>query len=173
MGQLFVTAFGPFDGFEENPSEVIAASLRGICTQTLPVSFRAVDAFIEKGLPPKHDRLLMLGVCAHASKARLESAARNRVSSKPDIDGCIKEGTVCDGPEELYGTLFVNLAENEWREVSSDAGTYLCNYIYYLALFRMPDVKSGFLHVPPTKAMRIEDQIANVSSLIRELEEFA
>ena len=55
--------------------------------------------------------------------------------------------------------------------ISNDAGCYLCNYIYYQALRRLPpNVGVGFVHVPPLAVLPLDEQRLQLSRLIDAVE---
>lgn len=150
--RILVTGFGPFEGVEINPSERLARE-SGLAHRILPVSFRAVDQFIEEEAADPPDILLMLGVAGGSERIRLECVARNFVGSYPDVDGRVFGPGPIDptGPAALSGTLWTpeldSMSPN--LESSVDAGDYLCNYVYYRALQDLPMAWVGFMHVPP------------------------
>jgi pyrrolidone-carboxylate peptidase len=53
---------------------------------------------------------------------------------------------------------------------SADAGCYLCNYLYYRALRRLPGKRVGFVHVPPLDVLPFEDQRRVLAGLIDRIE---
>ncbi|HET6645533.1 MAG TPA: hypothetical protein VFG65_08560 [Fimbriimonadales bacterium] len=151
MGRLFVTGFGPFGEFATNPSQILVDGLSGFERAILPVSYDSADKFAEAGLPRGHDRLLMVGVHGKADKMRVERIAKNWVGPHVDVEGRSRQvGRISDFDDRLVGELF-----RDWRhkttawKASTDAGSYLCNYLYFQATRLMPKVRTGFLHVPP------------------------
>lgn len=121
--------------------------------------------------------LIMLGVSRRAG-IEVERIARNHRSARPDAAGTVADAsTVLDpfGPAELHSTLpwaaFERPAEVSGEAIggevsgearmgtvegfgigtSTDAGDYLCNFIFYKALRHLPGIgPRGFVHLPPT-----------------------
>ena len=58
-------------------------------------------------------------------------------------------------------------------EASTDAGDFICNYIYYqsLRMFHETEVDSIFVHVPSFKTVKKDKQEDFISDLINELSE--
>jgi pyroglutamyl-peptidase len=158
---MLVTAFGPFADVKLNPSEVLARSLSGDEAIILPVSFSAVDDFLDS--LPSTARLLMLGVGRGDSQIRIERCATNRIGNHPDIDGRTipREQT-----ETLNGSLLADIHACSCWEESRDAGGYLCNYIYYEATRRHPHVSTGFVHVPPFSKIPFAIQAVRLQRLV-------
>jgi len=159
-----VTGFGPFNGVEENPSAWLAER-SNVSFQVLEVSFRAVDAFLQHLASTPHHRILLLGVHGRARIQHQEMFARNLVGPHADVLGETREG-IMEGPPVVGSTLFRGKPPVSGMKLTFDAGTYLCNYIYYQALLRLPDRQFGFLHVPRFELMPAERQLDNVRGLI-------
>jgi|SRR5688572_16933836 len=145
---MLVTAFGPFADIKRNPSEVLARALFGDYAVILPVSFAAVDAFLDNLQPT--DRLLMLGVGRGDKRIRIERSASDYIGKIADVTGCTKPREKSD---TLQGTLLTKVCACDCWEDSDDAGGYLCNYIYYEATRKYPNIATGFVHIPPFTAM--------------------
>jgi len=159
MRSIFVTGFGPFGDFESNPSERLVRSLHLQQFEILPVSFQAVDRFAREPLPPEIRALVLTGVAPKADKIRLERTARNHVSETRDIEGVSLHTGVIDpdAPQQIVTTLFSDWPEpNEGCTFSDDAGTYLCNYAFFQCARLMPNLKVGFVHVPPFENVSFE-----------------
>ncbi|MCW5946131.1 MAG: hypothetical protein KIT74_03795 [Fimbriimonadales bacterium] len=172
MRSLLVTAFGPFGAFEQNPSEVIAHRLFGEAAVVIPVSYKAVDQFVEN-FSSDAKAVLMLGVGAPCDRLRVERIARNRVGTSRDVDGVVLGKTKIDpnGPETINGSLFGNwkYATRAWKP-NRDAGDYLCNYLYYRMAAKWPSVKSGFVHVPPLSNLSLDVQCDYLMRVIKRIQ---
>jgi pyroglutamyl-peptidase len=167
-----VTGFLAFGDFAVNPSSLLAQSC-GRPLQLIEVAYAAADEAIAQLDPDSFDRLLMIGVDGRTSRMRLEQLARNRVGARPDVRGYSPcsggEATAAidpNGPDLLSGTLWQShpalATAIPHRHVGDDAGTYLCNYIYYRALQRFGVTHAvGFLHIPPVDrlALPIQQQV--------------
>jgi pyroglutamyl-peptidase len=169
--RTLVTGFGPFRGVEENPSAWLAEN-SGRHYAVIPVGYAAARAFVQGFDHAEFDRWVMLGVSGHASRMRLELYARNRVGDGDDVEGTVLGPGPIDpnAPRVLGSTLWTeaDLTGSESFELSADAGEYLCNYLYFLALARSLTV--GFVHVPPFATMTAERQEEALDELLERLE---
>lgn len=171
---VLVTGFGPFLSHGENPSAILAAG-SGRPNDTIEVSYRAADEFIENLDPASFDAWLMIGLAAKAEKMRLETVARNRIGTTPDVRGEVHgPGPISpQKPPQLAANLWTGVAlvaEDEAFELSVDAGDYLCNYLLFRAIERFPDKKLGFLHVPPFEQMSLPTAQAALERILAEVE---
>ena len=168
QGRTVVTGFLPFGGFAVNPAALLAESL-GRPFELIEVSFAAVDAFVERvassGEPI--DRLVMLGLRGSGTAINLEHVARNHIGPEPDVRGVVRGPGQIDsiGPQSLSTTLFHVPTEGSWFP-STDAGCYLCNYIYYRALRRLRATRVGFVHVPPSGVIPLDTQRQQLIALL-------
>jgi pyrrolidone-carboxylate peptidase len=163
---MIVTAFGPFGRFRVNPSEVIGRMVFGKRLVVLPVSYRAVDEFLDS-IPQGTESMLMLGVASKAKEVRVERVARYSNSCLKDNELEARERS---GEDSVIGKLLSPLTDRSdyWIE-SSDAGGYLCNYIYYEATTRFPKTKTGFIHVAPLTAAPMQLQACRLRRLVAKL----
>jgi len=162
---VLVTAFEPFGGESLNPSEKVLCSLPdaayGLSVRKLllPVEFRrslALAAAAFEAIRP--DALVMLGQAGGRSAVTPETTARNEMNARiPDNAGFRPEHlpVVEGGPETCRSTLPLEaiLRETACRgipcELSGDAGTYVCNALFYGMLHRLQGaVPAGFIHLP-------------------------
>lgn len=167
--RVLATGFGPFGGFEDNPSAWIAERL-GVSACILEVSFQAVDEFVTSVDADSFDVLLMLGVAGDAKKMRIERVARNAIGDYPDVRGERRGDSPIDpqSPQHLSSTLWApDSADLDDRlEDSIDAGDYLCNYGLYRALQKFEGKQVGFLHVAPDEVMPKEAQLEVAKRLV-------
>ena len=170
--RTFVTGFLAFGGFDVNPSALLAQSC-GRPFELLEVSFAAAAAFLDRvTAADAFDRLLMLGLNASGTTLRLERTARNHVGDTPDVGGVVRGPAPVEplGPETLPTTLFDSTLPPARFPPSDDAGCYLCNYIYYRALRRLPHKRVGFVHVPPLDVVSFEEQRRGIAEMIAAVE---
>jgi pyrrolidone-carboxylate peptidase len=74
---------------------------------------------------------------------------------------------IADGPARLESTLFMSAFDHPFDYgFSENAGTYLCNYIYYRALHELRDKRVGFVHVPPLARLPLDQQCQQISRLL-------
>jgi pyroglutamyl-peptidase len=166
---VLITGFGPFPGAPINPSGPLAHALAHLrrpafagvtrIAHVFETSYAAVDRDLPK-LLARHrpDIVLMFGLAARTPFVRIETRARNAVSVLfPDAAGQIRGGgeIIPGAPGALPGRApFTKLlaAARTTRvptHLSRDAGSYLCNYLYWRALAAS---RSGtlaqFVHIP-------------------------
>ncbi|MDF2807339.1 MAG: pyroglutamyl-peptidase [Cellulosimicrobium sp.] len=186
---VVVSGFEPFDGAGANPSWEAAARLaeRGqqlvgdrVVAVRLPVTFggawEALDAAIRAHDP---DVVVALGLAGGATRVRLERVAVNvRDARIPDNAGAQPvDVPVVDGaPVGYWSTLPLKASLAAIRaadvpvEVSSTAGTYVCNDVFYALMHHWgaePGRRAGFVHVPQADVVPVEDQVAAVAAVVR------
>ena len=165
--RLLVTGFTAFGEFAVNPSALLGERC-GRRFELIEVAYAAADAFLERVRnDDSFDRLLMLGVSARRRRLAIERCARNEIDAAPDVRGEARGPGPIDptGPATLATTL---LADHAARSecFSDDAGCYLCNYLLYRALRVLsPQVRVGFIHVPPLEVMPLEAQQIELARL--------
>ncbi|MEM4831670.1 MAG: pyroglutamyl-peptidase I [Sulfolobales archaeon] len=170
--KALITGFEPYGRYSENPSEVVVRALPEVAsrelpgvelaTAVLPVSFRrARERLLGLLRVEKPDIYVGIGLRPGTTHIAVERVAVNLADARtPDNDGeqPIDEPIDPEGPAAYFSTLPVKSIVKELRNsgipaaVSNSAGTFLCNYVMYLALnhsFRYGyPTKSGFIHVP-------------------------
>ena len=171
---LLVTGFGPFGTFGDNPSQWLAERL-GAPFQILRVSFAEADSFIDRLVSNPPETLLLLGLHGKADKFHVELVAHNTIGSTPDVDEVLAGPGPLDpsGPSQFGTTLWRHpelLNETEEWKTSLSAGDYLCNYIYYRALQKLPNSRVGFLHVPKAEVVPLEKQLEVVGRILQLIE---
>lgn len=168
MTTLLVTGFGPFPGWERNPTP---AMVRAVTALRLPGVrivghvFNTVYAEVARDLPvliARHrpDAVLLFGLAGRTGHVRIEKHAHNVTTRRvPDASGAYHASAdiVADGPWRVP-TAFATgrLAESLRRaglhaRLSPSAGEYLCNFSYWLALdavARRETKRALFVHVP-------------------------
>lgn len=168
-----MTGFGSFGQFDVNPTSILAPQLSENHA-ILPVTYADAEAFVRTPLPPEVGTLLMLGVSAKAETILLETTARNLIGKTPDASGVIAGPMPINpsGPQQIGATLWHDATLMTpglpWT-TSVDAGDYLCNYLSYRALEQFPNLRVGFVHVPPFTIMPEADQVQALSELIAAL----
>ena len=144
--KTLVTYFEPFGGRTANASKEVASLLNEFETIELPVSWLQVESKIEEILSKHPDCLFLIGEAGSYQEITVEKTAHNMCNGL-DNYGVNKnnEPIVNDGPNDIQ-TKF-NLENVKYR-ISDDAGKYLCNYVYYLALTKANVTKVAFIHLP-------------------------
>jgi pyroglutamyl-peptidase len=170
MRTILLTGFGRFPGAPVNPTAPLVARLarmarrRGVrcITHVFATTYAAVDrelpALIAAHRP---DAVMMFGLAARRKHVSIERFARNRMSLWfPDAAGVVPpRATIAAGaPASIRGRaplsrlLAAARASRVNTALSRDAGSYLCNYVYWRALEAA--AKPGgprlavFVHVP-------------------------
>jgi pyroglutamyl-peptidase len=167
--RLLVTGFEPFGGHALNPSERLVRALAGkapdgvvVSTRVLPVAYRRAFLSVAEALEAERlQAALLLGLGAGRSTIDFERFAVNwRGTSQPDNDGVRITGEKIDpaGPAAYFATLPVDDLVSACRAagapaaVSSHAGTFLCNQIFYQALQHCDRMnlrcRVGLIHLP-------------------------
>jgi pyroglutamyl-peptidase len=170
--RLLLTGFGPFPGAAENPSawlvEALAArhsSRRLGChlhAEVLPTEWAEVATHGPHLVHQHQPRLILhLGLNQRAKGLRIERSAHNLIDLREDARGAVpKTSTILDrGLRKLdTGVPASRLAKHLRTQglpavASRSAGTYLCNYLYYLSLdwARRQEAPCDicFVHLPP------------------------
>jgi pyroglutamyl-peptidase len=179
MLTILIAGFGRFPGSPVNPSGTVAMRLarrrRPLLDATKRIGhvFATRYAAVDRELPAllareRPDVVVLFGVAGRTRHLRVEERARNRVSVLfPDAGGDRPRALAIDpGAAAQRNPILPERLVMAARSVgvaairSPNAGTYLCNYIYWRAL-RSAAAAGGpklaiFLHVPPvrTKAKR-------------------
>ncbi len=168
--KVLISGFEPFGEEEVNPTAEVISSLvakeikipHGLMVDQvlLPVtfkdSFRVLEAKINEFNP---DVVICLGVASKRSTIDLESMAVNTIHTTiPDNNGMKLENEVitAGGPHQYLSTLPLQGIEGALQKAglpvsgSTDAGTYVCNYVFYKLMETNQDTfrLCGFIHVP-------------------------
>ena len=175
MRTLLVTGFGPFPGWERNPTPAMVkavAKLRLPGVRIVPHVFNTVYAEVARDLPAliasvKPDAVLLFGLAGKAGHIRIERHAHNVTSRRtPDASGVFHATSeiVAEGPWRTTtavqaGALAARLRRARLNaRTSPSAGQYLCNFSYWLALeavARRQAKRALFVHVPlPVRGQR-------------------
>jgi pyroglutamyl-peptidase len=178
MTDVLITGFGPFPGMPRNPSGTIAAQLaklRRPALQSLsraahlfPTSYAAVDRDLPKLMAKHRPRiLLMFGVAGRTTFMRVETIARNRQSvlhpdavgdTPPALMTTKKAPSYCRGRAPFVRLQHAARTAGVDARLSRDAGTYICNYVYWRALEaagkgHAPELVV-FVHVPNLRSRK-------------------
>jgi len=164
-----VQGFGPFGGFEANPSELLVRELEDradpdLVTRVLPVSLRQVTDEIPRLMAEHRPRAWIgVGLAAGRTALSVEAVAVNLADwpeADADYDGLAvaRVPVVPSGPAAHLTTLPVERILGSWRAagipgyLSHTAGSYLCNLSFYVAAQAASDLglecMVGFIHVP-------------------------
>jgi pyroglutamyl-peptidase len=152
MTTILVTGFGRFPGAAQNPTTAIATHLaraaRRRGSDCVAHVFATTYAAVDRELPRliaahRPDAILMFGLAARRAHVSIELVARNRMSLWfPDADGVVPPraaiaagaGASVRGRVVFSRLLAAARATRVKTKFSRDAGSYLCNYVYWRAL---------------------------------------
>jgi len=144
--KTLVTYFEPFGGRTTTASKEVVSLLDGYDKKELPVSWNKVEMVIDEVLSNGLDYLFLIGEAGSYQEITVERTAHN-ICNGPDNYGIIKDNEpIILGHQDEMKTTF-NLNNLRYR-ISDNAGKYLCNYTYYLALSKAKNTKVVFVHLP-------------------------
>ena len=169
--RILITGFGPFPGAPFNPTEPLVARLLHLRRpafddiERIGHVFHVTYATVDRELPQllaKHrpQALLMFGLAARTAHVRIETRARNSVTTLwPDADRTrSRKGSIADGADaKMFGPHTAKLLRAARStgidaRASRDAGSYLCNYLSWWAIEAVSDTDdlhfASFVHVP-------------------------
>ncbi len=163
---ILVTGFEPFAGATLNPSQLIVAALaessiaENLVLEVLPVEYQQAGERLGD-LIGQHNphTVICIGQAEGRASISIETRAQNLDDANlADNSGETRSGQAIssDGEPELPTTLPVDaLLERLTQagipaELSTSAGTFVCNHIFYVMQQLLADtgVRSGFIHVP-------------------------
>lgn len=171
--RILITGFGPFPGAPFNPTPALVDRLVKLrrpafneivrVGHVFNVSYRAVDRDLPALLAQhRPDALLMFGLAASTRHIRIETRARNAITTLwPDADQVtLRTASIVPGEDaRLFGPHCEKLLRAARTtgidaRASRDAGRYLCNYLGWRAIdaTRAPGGPrlAAFVHVPLT-----------------------
>jgi pyroglutamyl-peptidase len=169
---LLLTGFGPFPGAPFNPTGPLVEALarqrsRGLdkvrrVAHVFPTSYNAVDQELPALLARERpDVLLMFGLALRARTLRIETCARNVLSSvTQDASGRLPTAAMIaqNAPPTMplsapaHKLVAAARASGVPASLSRDAGRYLCNYLCWRASEAVTGTGRprlfAFIHVP-------------------------
>ena len=163
--KILLTGFEPFGEYCENSSwavavKVSALDVEGMVVEKMPVSFNRVATSLREAVNNhKPDVIIMLGQSALTDSVKLERVAINLMdSNNADNDGYQpNEEPIYEGENNaLFTTLPIKQLRTAVEQLgtpvklSSSAGLYVCNRLYYeaLRLCRGTSMRALFIHLP-------------------------
>jgi len=170
--RILVTGFGPFPGAPVNPTMPLVKRLSelrrpalndvDISSHIFHVTYDTVDRELPELIAERRpDALMMFGLAGRTSHLRIETRARNAVTTTfPDADRNVaRKGTIVPGAAaKPFGPHMARLlraarATGIDARPSRDAGSYLCNYLSWRAIEATRTVDgprlAAFIHIPP------------------------
>ena len=185
MTTVLVTGFDPFGGDAINAAweaaqlldgRVLTGGARAVAAR-LPVSCGAARGALAAAIT-QHDPAIVIaiGQAASRSAVSLERIAINLDDYRvPDNTGAmpVDQPIVPDGPAAYWSTLPLRTILEAVRAaaipcaLSSTAGTYLCNHVFYVLMDRLAREGDrrigGFIHVPLTHAQNVGGDKASLA----------
>ena len=166
--KILVTGFTPFGGETMNPAyeavkllpDVIAGA--EIVKAEVPTAFGSAKTVLQE-LLARHtpDAVLCVGQAGGRANLTVEKVAINYADVMPDYDeqsGIMENVIEPQGETAYFTTLPIRAMLKAMREAgvpagaSYTAGTFVCNYLMYEALFLAKQseksFRAGFIHVP-------------------------
>ncbi|MCP1908362.1 pyroglutamyl-peptidase [Bradyrhizobium elkanii] len=170
--RILVTGFGWFPGAPFNPTMPLVKRLTALrrpafddvalTSHIFDVTYAAVDRELPELIAEHRPQaLLMFGLAGRTGYLRIESRARNAVTTRfPDAGRQhARKGSIEGGADaRMFGPhteklLRAALATGIDARASRDAGSYLCNYLSWRAIEAVNgdnDLRlAQFVHVPP------------------------
>ncbi len=188
---ILVTGFGPFPGTPDNPSEYLIHSIEqgqiriphgiSVTTAILPTSWSKVpDAISRIHAGHRPDIALHFGVAEQTRGYRIERQARNQTERVPDADGDLPRRPYIQrrGPSRFRSSLPTVRIMLRLRalglpaSLSDNAGSYLCNKLFYLSLCSGQQATAPgsalFVHIPHLSSFAGEKELfSGAEAIIR------
>ena len=183
-GRVVVTGFRGFPGVELNPSQAVVEALEqspGLLPKhaecrLLDTAYEAVARTLEAILADPPTALVLTGYSSLARGFKLERRASD-VCSPAFADALgfrppERPGAAVDLRQSSCDFAAIEaalLAEGITCELSDDAGEYVCNYAYHLALSRIAEgglpTRAVFVHVPAVAGTPLAQGSASAMAL--------
>lgn len=163
--KILVTCFEPFGNDIENASQTAVELLpdnigrHEIVKSIIPVSFiQAPEALRQICCEVCPDIILMTGQAARANVCLERIAINWALSAAADNDGHKATGRriYSEAPDGIFTQISVDDLASALSglglpvKVSNSAGTFVCNRLYFEALYAMASTPSLFVHLPLT-----------------------
>jgi pyroglutamyl-peptidase len=169
--RILITGFGPFPGAPFNPTQALVARLLRLRrpalgdVERIGHIFHVTYATVDRELPlllaqHRPQALLMFGLAGRTAHMRVESRARNAVTTLwPDADRTrARKGSILsEADAKMFGPHTAKLLRAAVgtgidARASRDAGSYLCNYLSWRAIEAVETEHgprlAAFVHVP-------------------------
>lgn len=169
--RILITGFGPFPGAPFNPTTPLVKRLAQLRRPALDgitltghifhVTYQTVDRELPELIAQlRPQALLMFGLATRTAHLRIETRARNAVSTRfPDAGGALaRKASIVRGASamplgpHMASLLHAARATGIDARLSRDAGAYLCNYLSWRAIeaTQQPGgpALASFIHVP-------------------------
>jgi len=196
--KLYLTGYGPFGDIKENPSQLLVDYLEDlnkkgefptfgdkielIFTHILDVNVESVQNHLKEindivsSEPDNSHLIIHFGVDAGIDCIDLENVARNYICDYKGLNGKIIESDKEE--DQLIFSKFDlesirKILSDDKIKVSQNAGTYLCNYVYYLDSYELSrpneNVHCLFIHVPELHHLNTKNVSEKVFKILNQL----
>jgi len=186
---IVVTGFGPFRGYEVNPSWEVVRELPAVwddeehqvVVEEIPVEYD----FVLREVPDRWsslrpDFIIHVGVSHLAERLTLERQANNTGYNSPDVKTLSPPGNCCvPSCQQAKLSSCLDMQDLSLQvskqcqdlgvetEVSDDAGNYLCDFVFFKSLHATSG-KSLFVHVPPIeKPYTVPQMTAGLKAVVK------
>ncbi len=181
--KILLTAFEQFGKISNNSSLEVVKNLTSdyeIHKVILPVKLHSSYQILNEEIKNFNPEVVILcGQAASRKVISIETTAKNiitkKVSDDDEVD--VNNNIIIDNASSCYYSKFptekalVRLISLEIPvELSSDAGEYICNSLYFKTLHYHPNIPSVFIHFPLYKGQISEEGI-ELEVLIKGLKE--
>ena len=152
MNKVLISAFMPFHKSSNNYSAEVLNYINSesfiIDKVIINVVFDESYKELENKNLEQYDLIIALGEARSRKELSIEKQAINLSScSIPDNKGNLKKQEEININKEEYLQTNLDLSLLEGFNISSDAGKYVCNNLYFHLLEKYPN-KSLFIHIP-------------------------
>lgn len=183
MQTVHLTCFDAFGALRDNPTRALVAALPETpgwqtVKTVLPTSYARVGARVDGIFAQRPEAVVMFGYTSQTDRLRLEHVARNRDGSRrPDNDGRLGRPVILPGAPPAYSStvdlvpvLSALCNRRAPFAYSTDAGGYVCNHSYFLALHRarsaQPAVPCLFVHIPLPRTSARRSEIRRAACIV-------
>ena len=171
---LLLSGFGPFDDVTDNPSWLSVEPLGDtmiegydVRTVQIPVVWDEAHTKFFEQYDKFHPAIAIgSGIAVGDTTIRLESTAVNIASGTDEAGVAKNKAKINESGPDKYSSLLPlqNLLDDLKAQsfpvrITSSAGTFLCNYLFYGIMARVEQepasrhVLGGFIHVPETTSL--------------------
>ena len=177
--KILIYSFEKFHNLENNPACEVGKRIvkkynsKDVEFIKLPVTFKCWEILKNKITEFKPTFVLGIGVGRWTNRVKIEMIGLNYKHAEiPDNEGTkvslekINESKDLSYETKIDVLTFVDSLRNKEipAETSFNAGTYVCNYVYYncLEYFSNKDTKTLFIHIPisPKEAIKLNMNVA-------------
>lgn len=169
MNKTAVIGFGPFGKVKNNPSAKLVKELArmkpDVESFVLPSRFDEATQGISKIIELNPAKLVMFGYSSKAKGFKIERYGKNKKGLKDSPD-------FYETDFDLNSLVKKLLSANLPAYISEDAGSFVCNHTYFVALDKIVNrnlkTKCLFVHIPPKGKYLTDTQLIKGALMIIE-----